>query len=128
MPNLNKLKTLSLKSVPGLLKNHMSLMFWLVLLVLLAFEGLAFKVSVNMVLDAQKAPPMPVQSRGIRINFKDYNDMVKKIENAQNFVPTPEAWADPFSGRRNSSLAVPSGLRGGGATTTDSVDSGVPSN
>jgi hypothetical protein len=101
-------------------------LFWLMLICLLAMEGLVIKNSIKQVLSSQNTPEVQ-KSKGVRINFKDYDEAVQRIEKGKNFTPSAEAGTDPFTGLRSQDgaglLAVPpdetpTSAPSGAATTT----------
>ncbi len=78
------------------IKNNFVVFFYIGLLILLFFEFLVVQDSAKTVLESNKdqLPSHSVQK--VRINFTDYNANLKKVENAQNFVPDTNIVSDPF--------------------------------
>jgi hypothetical protein len=67
-------------------------------LILVVLEGFEINRSVQLIYAAGEEPPLVSQEKGVRINFDNYNDVVNRIEQAPNFVPTGGIYTDPFHG------------------------------
>lgn len=99
MKNLN----ISIKDLSHLKLDNRYL-FLTILLIVLFLDGLVIKDAVGIVLhlESQTAPETP-PAAGARINFKDYDFVVQRIQNGQNFKPSDGLTKDPF----NPSAPVP---------------------
>ncbi len=79
------------------LTKNLSLLFFVVFIILLIFEAIQIKKSVDIILNFnEEAAPM-VAVKGVRINFDNYNQVVKRIQDAENFRPTGGIRRNPFN-------------------------------
>jgi hypothetical protein len=91
-----KIRNLTFKSLPGYVRTHYTMLFWLLLIVLFGAEAFMLRGSVQQMIQANK-PAAPVkQSSGVRVNFTDYQKIVSRIEKGQNYQPTSLVTRDPF--------------------------------
>ena len=93
MKNIN----ISLKGFPKLrLDNRYVFLF--LLLVILVFDGLVIKDAIAMVVQLEnQSMPIVSSNNGNRINFQDYDYVVQRIQNGQNFTPSGGPAKDPFN-------------------------------
>ncbi len=91
-------RNLSLSQFAGWFKRSNTLVFWIGLLVILVLEGFVLNHSVSIMVSVRNAPPAPLPNRSVRINFTAYDQILKRIEGAQqNSVPVPvEPVNNPF--------------------------------
>jgi hypothetical protein len=82
-------------------------LFALVLLLVLLMDFFVVRDSLRIVSDLENQPPpaAPKNTSG-RINFKDYGQIVLRIDNASTFVPTGGIARNPFSSNPSPLLPV----------------------
>lgn len=66
------------------------------LVVLLCMEVLVLKRAITTVLNIARANPTVEASQLVRINFSDYEKIVKRIQSAPGFKPNQTLGSDPF--------------------------------
>ncbi len=77
------------------LKANVFMVFWLVFLTVIFFELLAVKVSVEIIFKNPEPPPVK-KSKGVRIDFENYHNAVKRINGAASFKPSLWGAENPF--------------------------------
>jgi hypothetical protein len=77
------------------LRQNVSLALVIVLLVLLAFEGLVVRHSVQILLNSQHVEIKP-KTPLVRVNFKLYDSIAERFGQETSFTPTPVTAKDPF--------------------------------
>lgn len=90
------LKTANLKSLLGAFKTNYTMVLWVLLLVLFALEGFALKDSVMSVLNSAQPVVDTKLPSAVRVNFKDYQGIVSRMESAKTFKPSPPLEHNPF--------------------------------
>jgi hypothetical protein len=78
------------------LRGQLILIFWFVFLLLLFFQVSIIKTSVKHVLNPGGIITEVKTSQGVRINFKNYDEVVAKIERAEEFETSPRVNKNPF--------------------------------
>ena len=63
---------------------------------LLALEILEINTSAQIILNANREPAGIVKEKGVRINFDSYNQVVKRIQEADAFQPAGGNIQNPF--------------------------------
>lgn len=124
--NIN-LKLTGIKiSAAGIAKS-LGWIFLAAFVVLIILEGFEVNRSVRLIYAAGQEPLLPSQEKGVRINFDTYDEIVSRIEQAPDFVPTGGIYADPFhgNGQRNgpvikTSPSVPTATTSPNSTTSPS--------
>ena len=87
---MSKISGLNLTSVSWFFKQHINLVFTLVLLGLMVMEGFTVFHSVQLVL--HPAPDeAPIVTKGVRVDFKTYDAVIKRVNNAGDFAVPPQA-------------------------------------
>lgn len=81
--------------MPLIFKKGLSLVFWVLLLVLLAAELWVLTVSYRIIQQSQEVPTLTV-TRQVRVNFAEYEKVIKKIEQGNVYVPAEESGRSPF--------------------------------
>lgn len=91
-----KIQIAAVKDFFGRLSKKIAWVFFAAFIILLFFEMLEVKKSLQIILSANREPPPPVTQRGVRINFSDYDKVVQKIQGAQSFIPSDGVAKNPF--------------------------------
>lgn len=93
----NKIEMSDVKAIFTNLSKNLGWVFLGLFFILIIFEIIEIKQSVQIVLNANKEPVIVSKQQGVRINFKSYDEVIFRIEQAQSFEPTSEAVISPFS-------------------------------
>jgi hypothetical protein len=96
MPSLSGTSLIALKNNFNKLGKNFSWLFYLILIIVLAFEVIEVQKSVEIMLESKREPAVMVKDKGVKINFDDYNAVVKKIENGQIYQPPQNNVSNPF--------------------------------
>ena len=89
--NLNSVKNLAHKFVKNL-----SWLFFAAFLLLILFEILEINSSLQIILAVDQESTGIISDKGVRINFKNYNLVVDRIEHSDSFEPTGGITKNPF--------------------------------
>lgn len=96
MSLLNKRPSISLNWLRNVKFNSAGL-FYIILAGILLLEAMVIKDTVTLVLRLEgQQPPVAANTKGVRINFEDYNKIVEKIEKAKSFRPNNNLEKNPF--------------------------------
>ncbi len=87
---------INLSSVGSKIKNHLGIVFVLVLLVLFGLEGLVLKNSLDLIVNFRPSTES-VQSKGVRVNFVNYDAVTKTIDSASTYQSPGEHIQNPFT-------------------------------
>jgi hypothetical protein len=91
--NLNSVKDFLTK-----LSKNLAWIFFGVFLLLVLFEIFEINSSVQIFINFNKnSTPPPVKDKSVRINFENYDAVVKRLENGNNFTPTGGVTKNPFT-------------------------------
>ena len=82
------IKLSDLKAYLSAASKNLGWVFFIVFIILLVFEGLEVKTSLGIVSNLNQQPPIASSQRGVKINFETYQQIVKRLQSAQNFQPT----------------------------------------
>ena len=96
MAGLKFYKIKNLAGALGNLKKNVGLVFWLILIVVLVMEVLTVKAAVSLILQSNEEAVIPQTNQGVRINFAQYGEVVKRIEGARSFTPSGLIQNNPF--------------------------------
>lgn len=77
--------------------NNYSLMLWLLLGVVLIAVGLKLETSVSVVTGSLKQDTVTIPAGGARVNFQNYDEVVKRIQTGGDYIPNKDSDVDPFS-------------------------------
>ena len=78
------------------LRRNSSFIFLVLIIGLLICEGFVIKNAVFKVLNwSDQIPPITV-AKGVRINFTNYDQVVDRIQRAQDFKPEGDTSRNPF--------------------------------
>lgn len=86
-----------LKTLGRKMTKSASWLFFAALLLLLVFEVLEVKTSVDIALSAGQTQLVPSSQKGVRIDFAGYQTIINRIQAAQNFTASTTIAQDPFS-------------------------------
>ena len=89
--------SLNPKQILSKLTQNLGLLFFVTFMILLVLEGVELKKSVDIVVNLNQEVPPPVEVKGVRINFDNYNLVVERIERAETFRPTGGITKNPFN-------------------------------
>ena len=78
------------------LSQSLKLFFLLALLVMLVMDGLAIKDSLFLMVSSQDQVAPSRTTTKVRINFTDYDAIVKRIQGAAYFQPSNLSQNNPF--------------------------------
>ena len=78
------------------LRGQIVFIFWFVFFLLLFFQISIIKTSVKHVLNPNGAVAEVKASQGVRINFKNYDEVVVKIQKAEDFKVSERVNKNPF--------------------------------
>ena len=92
------LKNISLNSVSQLAQKYKALLFLGLLFLLIIMEAFELKTSVNLILQSNSNQTVPLKkSQAVRIDFKNYDEVVTRINQAQTYQPdTNSITTNPF--------------------------------
>ncbi len=78
---------------------NLSWLFFVIFLILICLEILEIKNSVSLILTVNKPAPLPVVSSdpSSRVDFSSYDQIIGRIQAAQNFQPTNAPTSNPFA-------------------------------
>ena len=96
MPSLPGIGIIAIKNNFSKLGKNFSWLFYLIFVVLVVFEIIEIKQSVEIVLASRQEPEVVIKDKGVRINFESYNVVVKKIEGGQSYEPPQDYVRNPF--------------------------------
>jgi len=85
------------KNLGQKLAKNLGWLFFAGFLLLVLFEAFEINASVQIILQSNEVPPAPIVSKGVRINFENYNAVVERIEHGDSFIPTGGINRDPFN-------------------------------
>ena len=87
---------LSFTGLGGKLKNHLGIIFVLVLLALFIGEGLVLKNSLDLIVSFMPGSEK-IQSKGVRVNFSNYDAVTKTIDAASTYQSPGDHVKNPFT-------------------------------
>jgi hypothetical protein len=90
-------KSINLSAIIGYFKRSKLLVFWIALIVLILGEAVVLKGSIGILAHAE--PPLSVPTANtqvVRINFDQYNGVIKKLDQAKEYKPSDPALRSPF--------------------------------
>ncbi|MFA5991534.1 MAG: hypothetical protein WC794_04810 [Candidatus Doudnabacteria bacterium] len=90
--NFSAIKDLAVHTVKNL-----SWLFIFIFFVILILDVMRVKNSVQVVLDINSEPAPKVKEKGVRIDFINYDKVVKRIQDGQGYQPKIELTANPFA-------------------------------
>jgi len=74
-------------SIEKKITNNLGLVFLLMLITLIILEGLTVQTSVHMILNSTPQVQQ-VASKGVRVNFTNYDAVTRRIDQAATFLPS----------------------------------------
>jgi hypothetical protein len=77
--------------------NNYSVMLWLLLGVVLIGVGFKLQTSVSVVSGSLKQDTITIPAGGARVNFQNYDEVVKRIQTGGDYIPNRSSNLDPFS-------------------------------
>lgn len=92
---MNKIK-FQILSIIQKLRSNVSILLTIGLALLIIFEIFVIKRAVTTVLDIAHANPPVEASALVRVNFSNYDKIVKKIESAPQYIPNATVTSNPF--------------------------------
>jgi hypothetical protein len=72
-------------------------MLWLLLVIILIGMAWKLQTSVSVVNDSLKQDTITIPAGGARVNFQNYDEVVKRIQTGGEYVPSRDSDVDPFS-------------------------------
>ena len=98
MKKLPSLKNLNISNLLGRLAKNLSLLFFALFLFIVLLEIFEVNKSLQIILSANKMPETQVAHQGIRVDFTDYDTILQRIQQAENFTPNASSstMPDPF--------------------------------
>jgi hypothetical protein len=78
------------------LKKQIGLLFWLLFLFILIYEFFVARQALQEVLWTEVKPPPVKTASDTKLNFADYELVVKSINEAKNYTPEPKILKNPF--------------------------------
>ncbi len=82
--------------VSGSLKKQVGLLFWLAFLVVVVYEFFVGQQALQRVLWPEVQAPPPKTGPQTKLNFSDYDAVVKNITDAKNYQPEVRDIKNPF--------------------------------
>lgn len=76
---------------------NLTWIFFSVFLLLIVFEILAIRHSVDILTSLNEVKEPVRLEKGVRIDFAGYEAAIKRIKSSANFTPTRTLQADPFT-------------------------------
>lgn len=92
---LDKIKNFAFKIVAKF-KSSISIVLTTALIILVIFEIFVLKRAISTNLTIAKANPPVQASQLVRINFTDYDKIIKRMSDASGFVAPTIIYDDPF--------------------------------
>lgn len=77
--------------------SNYSVMLWCLLIIVFIGIGLKLQTSVSVVSDSFKQDTVTIPAGGARVNFQNYDEVIKRIQTGGDYVPNRDSDADPFS-------------------------------
>lgn len=96
MAELKFYKIKNLAGALGNMKKNIALVFWLILLIVLITEVFTVKAAVGLILQSHEEVVILQTNQGVRVNFAQYGEVVKRIEGARSFTPSGLIQNNPF--------------------------------
>jgi hypothetical protein len=97
MQSIN-LKITDIKGLAGKLTKNLGRLFFIVFLLLLLLEVFEINTSLQIFLSSNQNTPLPPSpDKGVRIDFVEYDAVIKRIQEGENFIPTDGVTSNPFS-------------------------------
>lgn len=90
------LSLVGLKDFFAKVGRNLTWLFLFFFFLLLAFEVLEIKNSVDIAMNLNEVPPLKTE-KGVKIDFAAYDTAVSKINKAKDFQPVGGIKKDPFS-------------------------------
>ncbi len=79
--------------------NNITAVFSLMLIALFIYEIWVIKDAVFLAINLKNQPVPAVSSKGVRINFADYDTALERIKNADKFQATNRVSKNPFGAK-----------------------------
>jgi hypothetical protein len=102
----------------GKLFKNLGWAFFALFVILVVLEIIEIKNSVSFILNLNQQPEVNIHSKGDRINFDDYDAIVKRIQAAPNFTSDNSPINDPFNPSASPPPAAPAATSTPVSTTT----------
>ena len=94
MKNINF--SLDFQSLGAKFRSNSTLIFYLVFILILLFELWVLYPAGRQILASQGAPQGIVPSKGVRLDFEEYEQSINRIENGKDYSPEPPIFQNPF--------------------------------
>ena len=89
----------SLKDGLAKFSKNLSWLFLTILIVILLMEALEIKQSVQIVLSSNDEPVVASHQEGVRIDFKNYDKVISRIQQVQGYEVSSTTLPSPFGTR-----------------------------
>lgn len=97
---MNKLVNMNMFSLKDLAVRTVKNLRWLfifIFFIILILDVIRVKNSVQVVLNIHTEPEPIVKEKGVRINFENYDKVIKRIQDGKNYQPKIEVIVNPFA-------------------------------
>lgn len=91
-----KMTSISIGSIGMMFKENINSLFLAMLMCLIAAEVFVINHSVQTVLRFQAQGHVEVKSKGVRVNFTAYDEVIKKVDEADTYEPVVQQLRNPF--------------------------------
>lgn len=91
-----KVTNINLVSIGTVLKGNMNSLFFAMLICLVVAEIFVINHSVQTILRFQAQGQVEVKSKGVRINFTAYDEVINKVDEADAYKPVIQQLRNPF--------------------------------
>ena len=83
--------------LPHLSKGVGVWVYWIPLLILLGLDAWVLQTSAQLALDSRKEDQSIIDSKTVRVNFNEYQNVQDRIEEGLTVQPGEEQIVDPFN-------------------------------
>lgn len=90
-----KLKNL-IAGLWGKVQKKAFLVFWLILVIVFAFEILVIRGALGIIIKPAGEPLTVKKSKGVRLDFTGYNNVVERMDTANSFKAEIKVIDNPF--------------------------------
>lgn len=91
-----KVKSISFGSIGVMAKENINPLFLVMLMCLIVAEVFVINHSLQTVLRFQAQGQVQVKSKGVKINFTAYDEVITKVDEADTYQPVVRQLRNPF--------------------------------
>lgn len=90
------IKLPNIKDLGDKFVKNLNWLFFAIFLFLLVLEAFEINSSAKIILDFNNRPEAAITDKGVRINFDNYDQIAKRIQQSDSFQPTGGITKNPF--------------------------------